>query len=164
MTEDELKTLRDKLSYRQRRFCEEFIIDYNASAAARRAGYALTWVDRQASALLHNANCMAYIDAIDSNKQSKIVSVDPDYVIQKTIKNIDKAETSNNLTAVFRGLELLARHLGMFIDRTEITGKNGEAIQIEQRAKEDAQKLLETINSMTKKNKDSASKKDVSLL
>lgn len=144
-----MEALRASLSYRQRRFCEEFVIDYNGAAAARRAGYAKKNADIQANQLMNHVGTKAYIDYLDDNKQAKIMSVDPDYVIQKIVSvvNRENAKDSDKL----RGLELLARHLGMFIERTEISGPDGEAIQIEQKAKEDAQKFLETLKSMTRK-------------
>lgn len=144
-----MEALRASLSYRQRRFCEEFVIDYNGAAAARRAGYAQKNADIQANQLMNHVGTKAYIDYLDDNKQAKIMSVDPDYVIQKIVSvvNRENAKDSDKL----RGLELLARHLGMFIERTEISGPDGEAIQIEQKAKEDAQKFLETLKSMTRK-------------
>lgn len=144
-----MEALRASLSYRQRRFCEEFVIDYNGAAAARRAGYAKKNADIQANQLMNHVGTKAYIDYLDNNKQAKIMSIDPDYVIQKIVSvvNRENAKDSDKL----RGLELLARHLGMFIERTEISGPDGEAIQIEQKAKEDAQKFLETLKSMTRK-------------
>lgn len=144
-----MEALRASLSYRQRRFCEEFVIDYNGAAAARRAGYAQKNADIQANQLMNHVGTKAYIDYLDDNKQAKIMSIDPDYVIQKIVSvvNRETAKDSDKL----RGLELLARHLGMFIERTEISGPDGEAIQIEQKAKEDAEKLLQALRSMTRK-------------
>ncbi len=125
----DMDALYKALTVRQRRFCEEYVIDYDGTAASIRAGYSPKWADRQAHLLLKHEGIATYIDHLTRSKEAKIVSVNPDYVIQKVLTGIDKAENNNNLTAFFRGLELLARHLGMLTDKTEITGKDGGAIQ-----------------------------------
>lgn len=59
------------------------------------------------------------------------MSISPDLLVQKTMEIINKegAKDSDKL----RGVEMLMRHLGMFVDKTEITGKDGGAIEVEQR-------------------------------
>jgi phage terminase small subunit len=121
------KRVYDLLSVRQRRFCEEYIIDFEGKAAAIRAGYAPKWADRQAHELLNLPGVAYYVDSLTRSKENKIVSVNPDYVIQRVMDIIGKdgAKDGDKL----RGLELLARHLGMFVDRTEISGPDGGAIE-----------------------------------
>lgn len=132
---DDQKAVYDLLSVRQRRFCEEYVLDFNGAAAAIRAGYASTWADRHASNILKSPAIAYYVDSLTRSKEAKIVSVNPDYVIQRVMEIIGKegAKDGDKL----RGLELLARHLGMFVDRTEISGPDGGAIetrQVEQEA------------------------------
>lgn len=147
----DIEALRDSLSYRQRRFCEEFVIDYKASAACRRAGYSEKYASRQSYQLLNHEGCKAYIDYLDDTKAAKITSVDPDYVVQKIVTIVNKENAKD--TDKLRGLELLARHLGMFIEKTEISGPDGEAIKIEQQAKQEASAFLQTLQSMANKKK-----------
>lgn len=118
------------LSPRQRSFCREYIVDFNGTLAAIRAGYSQNYADRQAHLLLKNRGVAAYIDHLNQSKEAQIVSVNPDYVIQQVTAIISKdgAKDGDRL----RGLELLARHLGMFVDRTEISGKDGEAIKYQE--------------------------------
>lgn len=115
--EGDIEPLRHALSPRQRAFCEEYVVDFNATAAYIRAGYSKNFADRAASNLLKNAGVAAYIDYLTGSKESKIVSVDPDYVLNQVTAIISKegAKDSDKL----RGLELLARHLGMLTDKTE---------------------------------------------
>lgn len=115
--EGNIEPLRASLSPRQRAFCEEYVVDFNASAATIRAGYAHKWADRQGSLLLKNAGVAAYIDYLTGSSAAKITAVDPDYVIQRVTEIITKAGTRDG--DKLRGLELLARHLGMFIDKVE---------------------------------------------
>lgn len=150
----DFEALGDALTYRQKRWCEEFIVDYDATKAARRAGYTAKAIERQAYQLLHHPGCRAYAEYLDKearkNAEGKIL--DKEYVVQKALEGVQKAQDNNNLSAYFRGLELLARHLGMFIDKQEISGPDGQAIQIEQRAKEEADSLIKTLQQLANKN------------
>lgn len=151
--EGDIEHLRRALSPRMRTFCEEYVVDFNATAAAIRAGYAQAYADRQAYALTHHDGCIAFIDYLSSSKESKIVSISPDYVIQKVTEIVTKEGSKDG--DKLRGLELLARHLGMFIDRQEITGRDGEAIQIEnQRVEEESQDFARLLNGLRKKDKE----------
>jgi phage terminase small subunit len=109
-----------------RAFAREYVVDFNGSAAAIRAGYSSKYPDRQASTLLKHKGVAAYIDHLSQSKEAAIISIDPDYVISQVTQIISKDGTKDG--DKLRALELLARHLGMFIERTEISGKDGEAI------------------------------------
>jgi phage terminase small subunit len=155
----DMEALGIALTPRQRRFCEEYTVDFNGSAAAVRAGYATTYPDRQANQLLNNKGVRAYIDHLTASKAAKIMSVTPDWIIQGIVATLDDAERAGDK---FRGYELLARIMGMFIDRQEITGKDGGAIEIEQRRiEEETASVINLLNSMRKK---SADKKDVHIV
>lgn len=135
------------LSPRMRAFCTEYVVDFNGSAAYIRAGYAVKWADRGASQLLRNAGVRAYIDHLTRSKEAKITAITPDYVIGKVTAIISSAEKDSDK---LRGLELLARHLGMFIERTEITGKDGGPIEQKQVA-EDVSDFTNMINGLRKR-------------
>lgn len=130
IAEGRIQDVIDGLSVRQRRFCEEYLIDFCGVKAVARAGYSTKHANRMAYQLLKNPAVKACIDQLTLQKASDSV-IKPEYVIQKVTKTIEKAESDGNHTAVLRGCELLARHLGMFIERTEISGPNGEAIKYE---------------------------------
>jgi phage terminase small subunit len=146
----DMEALSIALTPRQRAFCKEYIVDFNGSAAAVRAGYATTYADRQAHQLLKHKGVSAFIDYLTASKAQKIMSVDPDYVIQGIVEIVQKevAKDGDKL----RGYELLARIMGMFIDKTEITGKDGDAIQIEQREiEQEVSHVINVLNGMRKK-------------
>lgn len=146
----DVKKVRLALTPRQRAFCDEYVVDFNATAAAMRAGYSTKWADRQAHLLMHNEGVAFLIDELSRSKEAKIMSVDPDYVLQRVTEIINKegAKDSDKL----RGLELLARHLGMLTDKHEITGKDGEAIRIEQqRISEESDQFMNLVKRLTER-------------
>lgn len=145
----DIAALKIALTPRQRRFAEEYIVDLNGTAAAIRAGYSNNYPDRQAHILLKHEGVAALIDHLMASKAARIVSVDPDYVIQRitAIINKDTARDGDKL----RGLELLARHLGMLTDKQEITGKDGGAIEIQQKTAEDVATFLNSLKGLQKR-------------
>lgn len=52
-----------KLTEKQQRFAEEYLIDLNATQAAIRAGYSVKTANEQGSRLLTNVSVRAYIDS-----------------------------------------------------------------------------------------------------
>lgn len=146
-----IDALKKALTPRQRVFAEEYVIDFNATAAAIRAGYSLNSVDKQAYILTHHEGVSAYIDHLMTSRQAKIASADPDYVIQKAMSIINKEKVRDG--DALRGLELLARILGMLRDKTEITGKDGGPLEIEQRTQEEVQSFTHLLKSLAEKSK-----------
>lgn len=148
LAKQDMDALRIALTPRQRRFAEEYVVDHNGTAAAVRAGYATQYADRQAHLLMKHKGVSALIDHLTASKASKIMSIDPDYVISKVTEIImkDTAKDGDKL----RALELLARHLGMFVERTEITGKDGGAIQM-QEIQQEADDFANQIKQMAAK-------------
>lgn len=140
------KAVYDTLTVRQRRFVEEYVLDFNGTAAAIRAGYSTKHPDKQATAILKNEGIAFLIDCKTRSIASKIVSVDPDYIIQQVVQIISGPEAKN--ADRLRGLELLARHLGMFIDRTELTGKDGGPLEMRQKIEEDAQTFTNLLKQL----------------
>lgn len=120
----------DALSPQQRLFCEEYIKDFNGSAACKRAGYQAREPNKMAYQLLNNPGIRYGIDALLAER-SKTVEVDVNYIVKKIVRSLERAEDKENEPAVLRAAELLARHKGMFIDRQEISGPDGDAIRME---------------------------------
>ena len=131
-----IQAVMDSLTELQRRFCEEYVRDPRGTNAVARAGYETKYPNRIAFQLLENPAVRITIDSLRAQR-TKNSDVTKDYVLQGIQKTIRLAEENNNLNALLRGYELLAKHLGMFIERTEISGPDGEAIKMEQKTKED---------------------------
>ena len=73
------------LNPKQQRFCEEYMIDLNATQAAIRAGYAVKTATEQASRLLTNVNVSREIEKLQA-LQSRRTGITADRVIRKEKK------------------------------------------------------------------------------
>jgi len=60
-----------KLTPKQEQFCNEYLIDLNATQAAIRAGYSKKTATEQASRLLINVKVIEYLNGLRSNLQKK---------------------------------------------------------------------------------------------
>lgn len=134
------------LTPKQKRFAEEYLIDLNATAAYKRAGYSAngTTAEVNASRLLGNAKVAQYVQSA-MDKRSEDLGIDAKYVlttIRNTIERCSQAEQVTekdgtvsgeyrfDASAVLKGAELLGKHLKMFTDKTEHTGKDGGPMEI----------------------------------
>lgn len=145
----DMEALRKAFTPRQRRFCDEYVVDYNGTAAAIRAGYSTKYPDRIANQLQQNQGIATYIDFLTASHASKIMSVDPDWVIQGITKIILKENGRDG--DKLRGFELIAKILGMLKERTEISGPDGGAIEMKQRIEEEAAGFTALVKAMAKK-------------
>lgn len=122
---------------RQECFCREYILDYNGTQAAKRAGYSEKSAYSQAGRLLKNAEILARVRELQ-HEQVERLSVSADYVVLKLMETREKCmepvpvlDSNGNQTGEYtfdskgalRALELLGRHLGMFDDRLKVTAK-----------------------------------------
>jgi phage terminase small subunit len=141
-----LETLKKALSFRQYRFAEEYVVDFNGTAAVLRAGYSANYPDRQASTLLRHEGVRAVIDHLSKSKEAKITAVDPEYLLQKLIEVMNKEGARDG--DILRAVELYMKHKGMFIDRQEISGPDGEAIKVKQETEQNASDVISTLKRM----------------
>lgn len=139
----------NSLSANQQKFCVEYLKDLNATQAAIRAGYKANNAQQVSTILMQNKAIRHSIESL-RNQRTDYSSVTKDYVLRKIMKTIENAEEDGQHQAVLRGAELLARHLGMFIERTEISGPDGEAIKYEKTI-EDAADFTSSIARLAKR-------------
>jgi len=132
----DIQAVIDSLTGKQLRFVEEYVLDPNGTQAILKAGYQTKHPNRMAFQLLENPAIRLAIDSLRAERM-KQSDVTKDYVLDKIVKALESAETDKQYQAVLRAAELLAKHLGMFVERTEISGPDGDAIQYE-KVQEDA--------------------------
>jgi phage terminase small subunit len=133
------------------RFVEEFFVDYNASAAVRRAGYKVRGdnANRVASKLLNHPLVRIEIEKRKAERAKK-TELTADYVLAKLVDVTEKTEKDADR---LRALELLGRHLGLYRDRQEISGPDGEAIHY-QKVTEDAAAFTSAIARLNERQRE----------
>ncbi|MBN6075790.1 terminase small subunit [Aggregatibacter actinomycetemcomitans] len=142
-----------KLTNKQKRFIEEYLIDLNATQAAIRAGYSEKTAYSIGQENLNKPEIQRGI-AEARNKRAERTQIKQDDVIRMLLENIeiasgkkavikteirksedgelvgdDIAQFVYESSSVNRSLELLGKHLGMFSDKVEVSGD----LHIEQR-------------------------------
>jgi len=147
----DLQAVLDALTDKQRRFVEEYMTDLNATQAVIRAQYETKNAKQLGHQLLTNPGIRFAIDGLKAQR-TKNSDVTADWVLKKIVDTITRCEMEDdyNPNAILRGTELLAKHLGMFIERTEISGKDGEAIKYE-KVKQDADDFASAIAGLAKR-------------
>lgn len=132
-----------KLTAKMQNFVDEYFVDFNGSAAVKRAGYKSTNPNKLAGKLLNHPLVMEAVAKKKKERQEK-TELSAEYVIQKLIAIAERNEEGNP-TAALRSLELLGKHLGLYKDRQEISGPDGEAIQMEQKVKQNVDEFTSRI-------------------
>ena len=141
-----------KLNPKQEMFVQEYLKDLNATQAAIRAGYSEKTAQEQGSRLLSHAMVKAAVEEAKAERVERI-QIDQDYVLRIITETIERCmqarpvkdaqgnpvmvETENGdivpafrfePQAVLKGAELLGKHKGMFVEKREVTGKDGQPL------------------------------------
>jgi len=106
-----------KLNPKQKRFCEEYIIDLNATQAAIRCGYSEKTADVQASRLLADVRIQRRIAALIAER-TKNTDISAEKVLQGIASIAFSTEARHNDR--LKGFELLGKYLALFIDRSKV--------------------------------------------
>lgn len=141
-----------KLTDKQQRFVDEYLIDLNATKAAVRAGYSEKTAQQMGSENLSKPVIQEAIEKAQE-KRSERTEVSQDYVIKTIIETIERCSQAKQVydksgelvmtetpdgdlapaykyesSSVLKGAELLGKHLGMFTDKIQHSGKDGEPL------------------------------------
>jgi len=104
------------LTPKQAAFCREYLIDLNATAAAKRAGYSQATAHVQGPRLLANVGVAARIAELQKAAAQRN-EVTLDEVIFMLRKSYEDAKVAKQHGPAVRAAELLGKTLGMFRDR-----------------------------------------------
>lgn len=130
----------DKMTAKQRRFCEEYLIALNATQAAIRAGYSKKNAQNIASENLAKPIIRKYIDAKMAKKDSELIakqdevlryltsvlrgeSVGTEIVVEGTGDGCSEARTMQKEPSEkdrLKAAELLGKRYGLFTDKVDI--------------------------------------------
>jgi phage terminase small subunit len=139
-----------KLTPKQQRFVDEYLVDLNAAGAARRAGYSEKWAKCSAEELMRKPEIQAAIQARMKDMQHR-TEVTADRWVRELAAmafydpaDLGSAEIKSpiigwswdkygnfvlKLSPKTPSLDLLGRHLGLLTTKLEVTGKDGQPLQ-----------------------------------
>ena len=133
-----------KLTAKQELFCKEYLVDLNATQAAIRAGYSAKTAQPISSELLSKPIISARIQG-GMDKRAEKTEITAEEVltsIHRIAKRCEQAEPvvdkegmttgeyKFEASAALKAYELLGKHLVLFTDKQELTGRNGGAIEV----------------------------------
>lgn len=117
------------LSPKHELFCQEYLIDLNAAAAARRAGYSLSNANDQGADLMAREDIQARVQEL-MIERAKRIGINQDYVLSGILDISRIGDNKEKLKAY----ELLGKHLQIFVD-TSVTVNLDLAKKAEEYAK-----------------------------
>ena len=124
-----------KLTPKQARFIEEYLLDLNATAAARRAGYSEKTANRIATENLSKPVISKAIQDAKSDRAMRTgLTADKVMADIETIKRSCMREVPDPVTgemamidpkAALKAAELEGKHLGIWLDKLDVSNKDG---------------------------------------
>ena len=129
-----------KLTPKQEKFIQEYLVDLNATQAAIRAGYSEKTARASAARNMQNVNIQ---DALQEarGKQQERTEVTADLIVKELFKiamNDAGDETNSHLkySNKIKAMELLGKHLGMFTDKVSVEMPEGGVVMLPPRKNE----------------------------
>lgn len=117
-----------KLTERQRRFADEYIISANVTQAAIKAGYTAKYADSQAYKLLGNLGIAEYLEERNKSIQSDKIA-DMEEVREFWTNTL--RDNENDYKDRLKASEFIAKTNGAFIDRQDINNSGDVGIKVE---------------------------------
>ena len=108
-----------KLNPKQQKFCDEYLIDMNATQAAIRAGYSKKTAKEQASRLLTNVHVKEYVSKKQEKLQNK-TAITIENVVNFINEVSQEAREDGDKNNALKGADMLMKHLGAYnADKSE---------------------------------------------
>lgn len=107
-----------KLTEKQKRFCEEYLIDLNATQAAMRAGYSKKTAYSIGDENLRKPEIQEYCRHL-MQERSERTGINADVVLEE-LRQIALADAEITGREKMKALELLGKHIGMFDGKAQI--------------------------------------------
>lgn len=127
------------LTPKQQRFCDEYLIDLNATQAAIRAGYSPNTAEQTASRLLRNVKVQEYLAELMDKKESELIAsqdevlryltsvmrgeaVSEEIVVEGTGDGCSEARTIEKCPSEkdkLKAAELLGKRYGIYTEKVE---------------------------------------------
>jgi phage terminase small subunit len=160
-----------KLTPKQKAFAREYVKEGNGTQAAIKAGYSKNTAQEIAYENLRKPQIKEVIEAKQAVLAEK-AQVSAEFVINnfleilnfnKQVEEFTQGDGENvrvkkkmiDAQAALKASELLGKHLGLFVDKLQVTGKDGkDLIPIEERKTNLARKLASFLAKETIDNKD----------
>ena len=111
-----------KLTLKQRRFIEEYLIDFNATKAAIRAGYSENSAGQIGEQNLKKLEIKSEIDRLTAQMTEKAI-VTKEMVLQGLLDEARMYDDGASHSARVSAWAHLGKHLGIFTDKLELGGK-----------------------------------------
>lgn len=113
-----------KLTAKQEAFVREYLVDLNATRAAIRAGYSKHTASRIGPELL-GKTCIKEAIREAMERREKRSNITQDFVLSELYKIAtqgadDGPESSLKYSNKLKALELLGKHMAMFVDKSEV--------------------------------------------
>lgn len=113
-----------KLTPKQQRFVDEYLIDLNATQAAIRAGYSLKTAEQQGFQLLKKTSVSEAIEQSQQERQKRTL-VTQDDVIRGLLTEAEWQGEGSSHSARVSAWAHLGKHLNMFTDKIDHTSSDG---------------------------------------
>ena len=110
-----------KLTPKQQRFVDEYLVDLNATQAAIRAGYSAKTAGSIGQRLLTKVEIQAELAAAMAARGER-TEITADYVLRRLKEEAELTGEGSSHSARIKALELLGKHHGMFTDRLKLDG------------------------------------------
>ena len=111
----------EKLTAKQKAFVDEYLVDLNATQAARRAGYSAKTAGSIGQRLLKKVEIQTALATAQAAREER-TEITADYVLRRLKEEAELTGEGSSHSARIKALELLGKHHGMFTDKLRLDG------------------------------------------